>query len=95
MTSSAMYCCLIGCDGVVMSLLGRFLSCLVAIGSTGGISKSACIQFCGSAMSNVLRLGVGGTSSSVGGAYRRKSGSCLKGSVRRTHSVGRPGTVGG
>ena len=37
-------------------LPGRFLSCLVAVGSTGGILKSACKNFLGCAESCFSRL---------------------------------------
>ena len=41
-----------------MSLLGRFLSCLVAVGSTGDILKLACRFFLDCAMSSVLNVWV-------------------------------------
>ena len=37
--------CLIGCNGVAVCLLSRFLSCLMVVKSTGGILKIACRSF--------------------------------------------------
>ena len=81
--------CWIGCDGVAMCLLARFLSCPVAEVSMGSISKSKCRCFIGVTMSNFLMLGVDGTSGSVGGACGWKSGSCQGGLARRALIVGR------
>ena len=57
--------CWIGCDGLAVCLLSRFLSCLVAVQSTGGIFKLACTfsWWCHEQGS----LSVGVTSASVGG----------------------------
>ena len=49
-----------------MCLLGRFLSCTVAVGSTGGILKSECRYFLGRAASTVFKVGEAGTSGSTG-----------------------------
>ena len=52
--------------GIAMCLLGKFLSCHVAEVSIRDILKSACRHFLGEALSNILRLVVGGTSGWVG-----------------------------
>ena len=48
---------------------GRFLSCLMAVGSTGVILKFACKCFVDDAISSLFKVGVGGTSDSAGGAF--------------------------
>ena len=75
-----------GCDGVTFCLTGRFLSCLVIVGSTGGILRSACNQFLGSTVSSVFKVGVSGTSGPVGVASVRLTGSWLR-DEWRVHTV--------
>ena len=69
--------------------VSRFHSFLVAEWSTGAILKSACRHFLGSPMSNVLSLGVDGTSGSEEDSCRKKTGCCLQELARMVHSVGR------
>ena len=47
------------CEGVAMCLLEMFLSCLLAVGCTGGILKSAGKQFHSGSARNVFKVGVG------------------------------------
>ena len=76
-TSSAR-CWLLGWDnGVAFCLPGRFPSCLVTVGSTGGILKSACNHFLVGAVGSVFKARVGATSGSEAGASERLTASCL------------------
>ena len=72
-----------------MQVPGRFLSFLTAVGSTGGILKTAYRYFLGETVSKLFKVGVGGISGSTLVASGSKTGCCLGGSARRAHSVGR------
>ena len=85
--------CWDGCDGVAFCLQGRFISCLLVVGSNGRILKSACNCYLGGTVSNVLKAGVGAISSSVGGAFW-KFGCCLGGWGKSVCSIGRFGIRG-
>ena len=76
------------CDEVAFCLPGRFLSCLVAMGSTGGISKFACKCFLGGAVSSMFKVEVGGTSAQQG-MPQLMTGNSMRGSGRSACSVGR------
>ena len=63
-----------------MYLLGKFLICLVAVGSMGAFLKSVCRDFLGDTVSKIFKIGVSGISGSTGGSSGRKtqiSGSML------------------
>ena len=97
-------CCDIFCQVLVAGLsvigwhficqAGKFLSCLAASGSTVGILKCICKCFLGGAVSNVFKVGVGGTSGSAEDACGMMTGSCLWGLASTALSVGRFGLRG-
>ena len=51
--------------------------------------KSLSNCFLGDTVTSVFKIGVGGTTASIGGGSGRLTGSCLGGSVWDAHSVGR------
>ena len=67
-----------GCYEVTLSLPGRFLSYLEAVGSTGDtLKKSACsCPLCGT-VSSVFKIAVGGICGSVGDASGMLIESCV------------------
>ena len=69
-----------------MCLPGRFLSCLLAVGSMGGILTLACRCFLGVAVSGVFKVGVVGISASTRATSWWKIRSCL-GAQQEVHFV--------